>query len=1332
MPNRARRSSAHLLPATAGLVVSAVGAALLLTTCRDDHGPASPTEVKGPILASVAPPGSVTFVGAGDISLCSHHNDTSTAKLLDTIPGTVFVTGDNVGAPGDSTTYANCYNPTWGRQKARTFPVPGDGEYATAGAPGYYGYFGAAAGDPTKGYYSYNLGAWHIIALNSATSTAAGSAQEQWLKTDLAANPSQCTLAYWHLAAFYSGTSTVRSSVLPLWSDLYAAHADVVLNAHTRNYERFAPQTPAAVLDTVQGLREFIVGTGGLGTWSFYTIAPNSLVRAQVYGVLKFTLSPGSYSWKFIPIAGTQFSDSGSAACHGPPGPPPPPPPPTPSVNAGPDRSTYPATAVNLSVAFSDTGANDAPWSYTIQWGDGASSTGSASSASTPITASHAYSALGLDSVRVSVTNSAGRTGSDAVSVRVMASGTQVALFAGDIADCNGSGRTQTASILDTIAGTVITGGDNAYPSGDSTDYANCYAPTWGRQLYRTYATIGNHDYGLGDANGTSTYFGAAAGPRGLGYYSFDMGSWHVVVLNSNYTFVPTAVGSTQEQWLKADLAATSGKCILAVWHHPRFYSSTTSPLSSGSSTLPFWNDLYAAHTDLILNGHMHDYERFALSDPSGNLDVANGIREIIAGTGGGGLDATNTVFSPNSQVRISGVYGVLKLTLSSTAYSWQFIPVAGQTATDSGTTACHNAGTGSTTGTPPTAVAGGPYSGSEGAAVSFDGSGSTDPAGTALSYAWTFGDGTSGTGAKPTHTYSSFGTDTVTLTVTDANGLVSSPSKTTATVANVAPSVTTGPSQSAAAGSAFTLSVTFNDPGSDAPWSYAVTWGDGSPQTTGSATTSATPITTTHTYAAAGTDTARVTVTDKGGAAGTGQAVVTVAAPVPPTAVAGGPYSGSEGAAVSFDGSGSTDPAGTALSYAWTFGDGTSGTGAKPTHTYNSFGTDTVTLTVTDANGLVSSPSKTTATVANVAPTVNVPATLSATAGSPLTLSATFSDPGVGDAPWTYAITWGDGSAQTTGSTTSQASGINATHTYATAGTNTVIVTVTDKGGAAGSGQASVTVTQATASVTLVGAGNIARCDRTNDEATAALLDGIAGTVFAIGDNVYPNGTAANFANCYDPSWGRHKARTSPAVGNHEYDSSATAASYFNYFGAAAGTAGQGYYSYDLGAWHIVVLNSNNANVSTAVGSPQETWLKADLAASTKKCQLALFHHPRFYSTTSTSFSPTGSVKPFWDDLYAAGAELIINAHMQDYERFAPQTSAGVADPVNGIREIVVGTGGSGLDAPNTLIIPNSEARISGVYGVLKLTLSDGSYAWQFVPVAGQTATDAGSGSCH
>ena len=429
--------------------------------------------------------------------------------------------------------------------------------------------------------------------------------------------------------------------------------------------------------------------------------------------------------------------------------------------------------------------------------------------------------------------------------------------------------------------------------------------------------------------------------------------------------------------------------------------------------------------------------------------------------------------------------------------------------------------------------------------------------------------------------------------------------------------------------------------------------------------------------------------------------------------------------------GSGSSDPDGDAITYVWTFGDGGTGTGVAPTHVYADNGTYTVTLTVTDSHGAAGTPASTTATIANVAPTVNAAASQTATAGSPATVSALFADPGLSDRPWTYSFAWGDGTAPTTGTTTSPST-ISGTHTFTAAGTAVVQVTLTDKDGGAGSGTTTVTITPPLASVTLVGAGNIARSDRTNDEATAGLLDGIAGTVFALGDAAYPNGTPTNYANCYNASWGRHLARTSPVTGNHDYDSSATAAGYFGYFGAAAGDPTKGYYSYELGAWHIIVLNSNSSFVATAAGSAQETWLKADLAATTKQCVLALWHNPRFYSTTSTSFSPTTSVKPFWDDLYAAHADLIINAHMRDYERFAPQTPAGAADPVNGIREIIVVTGGEGLDNANTLIIPNSEARISGVYGVLQLTLYDGSYAWQFVPVAGQTATDSGSASCH
>jgi len=299
------------------------------------------------------------------------------------------------------------------------------------------------------------------------------------------------------------------------------------------------------------------------------------------------------------------------------------------------------------------------------------------------------------------------------------------------------------------------------------------------------------------------------------------------------------------------------------------------------------------------------------------------------------------------------------------------------------------------------------------------------------------------------------------------------------------------------------------------------------------------------------------------------------------------------------------------------------------------------------------------------------------------------------------------------------------------------VRVTVTDKDGAAGSGTLTVTVSSQV--VTLVGAGNIARCDRTNDEATAAILDSIVKTipgslVFALGDNAAPGGTATSYASCYDPTWGRQKSRTYPLPGNHDYDSSA-ADGYFGYFlapGNAAypgpGNRGEGYYSFDKGAWHIIMLNSF---ISMVAGSPQETWLRGDLTATTKQCVVAMFHKPRFYSTQDTTFFPTSSVKPLWNDLYAARAELIINAHMREYERFAPQDPAGAADPVNGIREFIVGTGGEGLDSPVTLVIANSEAHISGVYGVLKLTLGDGSYSWQFIPVAGQT-TDSGTDACH
>ena len=262
-----------------------------------------------------------------------------------------------------------------------------------------------------------------------------------------------------------------------------------------------------------------------------------------------------------------------------------------------------------------------------------------------------------------------------------------------------------------------------------------------------------------------------------------------------------------------------------------------------------------------------------------------------------------------------------------------------------------------------------------------------------------------------------------------------------------------------------------------------------------------------------------------------------------------------------------------------------------------------------------------------------------------------------------------------------------------------------------------------------LIGAGDIADCSNlAGAEATAKLLEVNPGTVMALGDLAYPNGTAENF-KCYDQTWGRVKSRTRPSVGNHEFHSQG-ATYYFEYFGAAAGDPKTGYYSYDLGAWHIVVLNSECKEVGGCqAGSPEEKWLRADLAAHPTACTLAYFHKPRFSSGLNHGDDP--EITAFWQALYDNNVELVLNGHDHDYERFAPQDPNGKADPKRGIREFVVGTGGKS-HREFGFTRPNSEVRNNDAYGVLKLTLKPGGYAWQFLPEAGKTFTDSGSGTCH
>ena len=273
--------------------------------------------VKGQASIQVTRPNgdAVVFVGAGDIATCPGNGDEATAQLLDDIPGTVFTAGDNVYSSGSEEEYANCYQPTWGRHKHRTRPIPGNHDYETPGAAGYFDYFGAAAGDPATGYYSYDLGGWHILALNTQFSGRPGTPQAEWVKADLAAHPARCMLALWHQPLF--AVDSASDKMRNVFQMLYDAGAEIVINGHEHNYERFAPQTADGVLDRDRGIRQFIVGTGGRSLGGNPRRPANSEVFYKGgFGVLKLTLHTESYDWAFISVKGKTFSDKGSELCH--------------------------------------------------------------------------------------------------------------------------------------------------------------------------------------------------------------------------------------------------------------------------------------------------------------------------------------------------------------------------------------------------------------------------------------------------------------------------------------------------------------------------------------------------------------------------------------------------------------------------------------------------------------------------------------------------------------------------------------------------------------------------------------------------------------------------------------------------------------------------------------------------------------------------------------------------------------------------------------------------------------------------------------------------------
>jgi hypothetical protein len=261
------------------------------------------------------------LAAAGDIACAPGATATTracqsaaTAKLVTGADVTAVQTlGDNQYPNGSSTEFAGGYAKSWGAVKAKTHPATGNHEYGTLGAQGYFSYFGAAAGPAGKGYYSYTLGAWHVVVLNSAISFAAGSTQDTWYRNDLALHPTACSIAVWHEPVFASGAS--NTSRLRLFQNAVAGHVDIVLNGHAHHYERFTPQDATGKAVST-GVREFVVGTGGDDIGYSGTALPNSRIRGRTFGVLRLTLHATSYDWRFVPIAGSTFTDAGTGTCH--------------------------------------------------------------------------------------------------------------------------------------------------------------------------------------------------------------------------------------------------------------------------------------------------------------------------------------------------------------------------------------------------------------------------------------------------------------------------------------------------------------------------------------------------------------------------------------------------------------------------------------------------------------------------------------------------------------------------------------------------------------------------------------------------------------------------------------------------------------------------------------------------------------------------------------------------------------------------------------------------------------------------------------------------------
>jgi acid phosphatase type 7 len=281
-------------------------------------GPLAACGISSALLFAFAPAGVAAdpvVLAAGDIASCASNDDELTAELLDSNRGLVLALGDNAYDAGTTEEFDECFGASWGRHRRRIRPAPGNHEYQTPGASGYFRYFGRAAGPPGRGYYSFDVGAWHVVSLNSERDTHAGGNQVRWLRADLVRSKARCVLAFWHRPRWTSGTYADDARMAPLWNALYDAGADIVLSGHDHNYQRYPPMNKQGAIDRIRGIRSFVVGTGGRRLYELRSDQRRRRAQAHTLGVLRLTLRPAAYAWRFLPVAGGRYVDAGSGTC---------------------------------------------------------------------------------------------------------------------------------------------------------------------------------------------------------------------------------------------------------------------------------------------------------------------------------------------------------------------------------------------------------------------------------------------------------------------------------------------------------------------------------------------------------------------------------------------------------------------------------------------------------------------------------------------------------------------------------------------------------------------------------------------------------------------------------------------------------------------------------------------------------------------------------------------------------------------------------------------------------------------------------------------------------